>query len=264
MESPLLSVALGLVIGLSLGLLGGGGSILTVPALVYLIGLPVEVATGTSLAIVGMTAVAGAIGHGRAGRVALRPAIGFALASIAGSVAGSLLGRQVDEQLLLVLFAVVMIAAGLSMLRQRHLAATPPAPQGGWSAVRVGAVGFGVGMLTGFFGVGGGFVIVPALTLVLGLSMPRAVGTSLVVIALAAAAGLLMRVDAGGLDLGVTLLVVTGGLAGTVAGSHLTGAIPELRLRQSFAALVLVLAAVLLVQNAGPIGAVAWHGVLPR
>lgn len=262
MTMALLAVVLGLVIGLSLGLLGGGGSILTVPALVYLVGLPVEQATGTSLAIVGMTAVAGAAGHFRAGRVALRPALGFGVASVGGAVVGSLLGQRVDGHLLLLLFALLMIVAGLSMLRGRVAVTAAPAAHGVWSVVRVGAVGFGVGVLTGFFGVGGGFLIVPALTLVLGLSMRRAVGTSLVVIALASAAGLLTRLGAGGLDIGVTLLVVMGGLAGTLLGSHLAGSVPESRLRQSFAALVFALAAFLLVRNVGAIGVVAWHGLI--
>ena len=118
MATAMLSVLLGTIIGLSLGMLGGGGSILTVPALVYLVGLPVADATGTSLAIVAITALIGAVGHHRANRVALRTAAGFGAAGMAGSVVGSLLGRRVDGSLLLLLFALLMIAAGLSMLRQ--------------------------------------------------------------------------------------------------------------------------------------------------
>ncbi len=114
-----LSAALGMGIGLSLGLLGGGGSILTVPALVYLVGLSAEQATGASLVIVGLTALAGAWRHGRAGRVALRAALPFAVAGIPGSLTGSLLSRGVRPDLLLALFALVMAAAGMAMWRRR-------------------------------------------------------------------------------------------------------------------------------------------------
>jgi uncharacterized membrane protein YfcA len=254
MVIALASVGLGLVIGLSLGLLGGGGSILTVPALVYVIGLPVAEATGTSLAIVGTTALIGAAGHYRAGRVDVRAALGFGLASMVGAVGGSLLGKRVDGELLLALFALLMIAAGLAMLRgkQTGAAARPP---GDWALLRVGVAGLAVGVLTGFFGVGGGFVIVPALTLVLGLPMRLAIGTSLVVIALASAAGLVTHLGTGALDPLVTACFIAGGLAGALAGSRLAGIAPERTLRRGFAALVFVLAGYLLVRNHGAFAA---------
>lgn len=249
MTTALLSVALGMVIGLSLGLLGGGGSILTVPALVYLVGVPVAQATGTSLAIVGLTALFGAVGHYRAGRAALRAGLGFGAASIAGSVAGSLLSRHVPAHVLLVLFAGLMIAAGVAMLRRRAVPETATPVRRPRSRIQVGAAGSGVGMLTGFFGVGGGFVIVPALTLVLGLPMRLAVGTSLVVIAIASAAGLMTHLGSGALDVVTTLFFVTGGLAGTLIGARLAGVVSERLLRRAFAVLVFTLAAYLLARN---------------
>jgi uncharacterized membrane protein YfcA len=250
MDTALVSVALGVTIGLSLGLLGGGGSILTVPALVYLIGLPAARATGTSLAIVGATALIGAARHHAAGRVDLRAALGFGSASMAGAVAGSLLGRGIAADLLLTLFALLMLAAAGAMLRPPRVAPGEP-PRGAWALARVAAVGGAVGVVTGFFGVGGGFLIVPALVLVLGLPMRRAVGTSLIVIALASAAGLVTHLGAGAIDLRVTLLFVAGGVIGIVAGTCWAGRLPETQLRRSFAALVVVLAAFLLVRN-GP------------
>lgn len=255
MSTALLSVGLGIVIGLSLGLLGGGGSILTVPALVYLVGVPVAQATGTSLAIVGATALIGASGHARAGRVALRPALGFGAASVAGAIAGSLAGKRVDGELLLSLFALVMIAAGIAMLRRRDPriqdAHVPVHP------LQVGTAGFATGLLTGFFGVGGGFVIVPALTMVLGLSMPVAVGTSLVVIAIASAAGLATHLGAGAIAVAVTVYFVLGGIAGTLVGSRLAGRVPERTLRRGFATLVFVLASYLLIRNHAAFGVLA-------
>lgn len=254
MEMVAVAMVLGAGIGLLLGMLGGGGSILTVPALVYIMGVPVAQATGTSLAIVGTTAVAGAIRHHRAGRVALRAALPFGAVSVAGSVAGSLLGGRIPGDLLLALFAFVMIAAGLAMLRRQAVTIAESAERPAVPAVRVAAAGFGVGLLTGFFGVGGGFVIVPALTMVLGLNMATAIGTSLVVIAIASAAGLIIHVGAGAFDPAVTALFVVGGVAGIVAGSHVAGRLPERSLRTGFATLVFLLAAYLLVRNHAALG----------
>ncbi len=257
MAIALVSLLLGTIIGLSLGMLGGGGSILTVPALVYLVGIPVAQATGTSLAIVGATAFVGAVRHQRAGRVALRAALGFGVASVLGAVAGSLLGKHVPGGLLLVLFAFLMVAAGVLMLRHRTERASIPGLRRAASSIKVGLAGLGVGLLTGFFGVGGGFVIVPALTMVLGLPMATAIGTSLVVIAMASAAGLVTHLSAGALNVSVTLFFLLGGIAGSLAGVHLAGRLPEPTLRRSFALLVFVLAGYLLFRNHAAIGVLA-------
>ena len=218
----MLAVAIpaGVLIGLALGALGGGGSILTVPALVYLLDQSPHEATAGSLLIVGITALAGMLAHWRSGRVRVAQGVVFGVLGIAGSYAGSRLSAHVDPNVLLTAFAVLIVVAALAMLRRRRGPAPHPAPAdpvgpaprpafvgpsvGGSSvttleraappklllrvdrrrAVKVVAAATVVGLLTGFFGVGGGFVIVPALVLVLGFEMPVAVGTSLLVIAI--------------------------------------------------------------------------------
>lgn len=176
---------------------------------------------------------------------------------MAGSVAGSLLGKRVAGDLLLVLFALVMVAAGVMMLRQRATADADLAGHPPVDPIRVGLAGVGVGLLTGFFGVGGGFVIVPALTMVLGLPMATAIGMSLVVIAMASAAGFVTHLGTGAIDLTVTLFFMLGGLAGSFTGSHLAGRLPERALRRGFAVLVFALAAYVLIRNHAAIGVLA-------
>ena len=210
-----IAVAAGLLIGVLLGALGGGGSILTVPVLVYLLHQEPHAATAGSLLIVGITAAAGMIAHRRAGRVRLAPGIAFGVLGVAGSYAGTRLSSSVPPGLLLSLFAGLMLAAAAAMLRRRGTAGrrepaagSPPVSvqasgrQPAWRpggstvlrrVLKIIAAATGVGLLTGFFGVGGGFVIVPALVLVLGFDMPAAVGTSLLVIAINSAAALAAR-----------------------------------------------------------------------
>ncbi len=248
MSSFVLLALLGAGIGLSLGLLGGGGSLLTVPALVYLAGLSAEQASTTSLVIVGVTALAAALRHGHAGRVALRAALPFAAASIPAALAGSLLSRGFPSGVLLVLFALVMLAAGVAMWQRRTAAIEDVVGRRSAPLWKVIVAGAGAGLLTGFFGVGGGFVIVPALTMVVGLPVTTAAGTSLAVIAIASAAGLVGRWG-GGIAPGVTLAFVAGGVAGSQAGALLAGRLPERALRRGFALLVFALAAFLLVEN---------------
>ena len=212
-----IAVSAGLLIGLLLGALGGGGSILTVPVLVYLLHQEPHAAAAGSLIIVGITAAAGMIAHRRAGRVRLASGIAFGVLGVAGSYAGTRLSSSVPPDLLLSPFAGLMLAAAAAMLRRRRgtagqrgsaggspLAAAQASGRrmarlrhGGSSVLRRGltviAAATGVGLLTGLFGVGGGFVIVPALVLVLGFDMPAAVGTSLLVIAINSAAALAAR-----------------------------------------------------------------------
>lgn len=251
MTQLILPLIFGALIGLSLGLVGGGGSILTVPILVYAIGQPAHVATTTSLAIVGTNALVGVIGHARSGNVLLKTGLAFGAAGFLGAVAGTWLNRRVPGQLLLALFAFVMLAAAAAMLRKRS--ATPVATGGedynarGW--LKLVLSGLGTGLMTGFFGVGGGFVIVPALVLILGLPMRAAVGTSLLIIALNSASGLIARFGSGGLDWGVTLLFILGGAAGVALGVRLAGRLPQRRLTQSFAGLIVLVAAYVLYRS---------------
>jgi uncharacterized membrane protein YfcA len=244
-----LGLGLGALIGLSLGLLGGGGSILTVPALVYVMGLSVPSATGTSLVIVGANALVGAAAHHRAGRGRWRTGLAFGGAGIAGALAGAWLNHRVPGPAVLFGFAVLMLVAAGAMLRPPP-APTTPRPQTPRSVAKLVATGLAVGTLTGFFGVGGGFLIVPALTLVLGLPMREAVATSLVAIAVTSAAGLAGHLRYGAIDPAVAGLFLVGGAAGVAAGARWAGIFPERRLRRWFAVLVAALALYLLYRNA--------------
>jgi uncharacterized protein len=239
-EQVPLILAFGVLVGLSLGLVGGGGSILTVPILVYVLGESVHLATGTALAIVGANALIGAWEHDRAGRVRMPVALAFGGVGILGALAGSWLNHLAPERAVLIGFALLMLAASTAMARVRLGDRTAaPRPRISW---RVVLAGLGVGVLTGFFGVGGGFLIVPALVLILGLPMREAVGTSLVVIAINAAAALIGHLRFGGIDLEVTALFIAGGAVGSILGSRLSGRIDERRLRQGFAAMVVLIA----------------------
>jgi len=245
-----LSILLGALIGLSLGLVGGGGSILTVPVLVYTIGQPVQAATTTSLAIVGLNALIGMAGHARKHRVGFRTGLIFGVVGIGGALVGSWLNTFIPARLLLVLFALIMLIAAVAMLRRRGEPSETGKVHDGARSARewsmIAASGTVVGLMTGFFGVGGGFVIVPALVLVLGLSMRLAVGTSLLIIAINSAVSLAAHLRTGSLDLAITGLFVLGGLVGALVGVSLAGRVPPRRLTQIFAALIVVVAGYIL------------------
>jgi uncharacterized protein len=265
----MLSVAVpaGLLTGLLLGALGGGGSILTVPVLVYLLGQEPHAATAGSLIIVGITAAGGMIAHWRAGRVRLAPGIAFGVLGVAGSYAGTRLSSSVPPDLLLSLFAALMLAAAAAMLRRRRgTAGSPPAaaqapgrrtarPRQGVSSVlrrglTVVAAATGVGLLTGFFGVGGGFVVVPALVLVLGFDMPAAVGTSLLVIAINSAAALAARLGSQvSLDWPLLAVFTAAALAGVLAGNRVASRVDASRLTTAFTVLLVAVAACLLARS---------------
>jgi hypothetical protein len=237
----------GLVIGLALGLLGGGGSILLVPILVYIIGLDAHAAVASSLAIVGINAAIGAVMHWRAGHVQVRQSLVFGAAGMAGAFVGAQFTQFVSDALLMVFFALLMLVVGALMLhplpvREQETPATPV----WWRTLLAGT---SVGVLTGFLGVGGGFLIVPALVLVMGMSMSMAVGSSLLVIVLNAAAGLLGHMQAGALDWGIILVFTLAGVAGLSLGTSLNRQWSPVRLRQIFAGMVMALASVLFVVN---------------
>jgi hypothetical protein len=252
------AIPAGLLIGLSLGALGGGGSILTVPALVYLLHQQPHAATTGSLIIVGITALAGVIAHQRAGRVRIAQGVTFGVLGVAGSFAGTRLSAGVAPDLLLTLFAVLMLAAATAMLRRRRrggppaAAARPPSARAPGrrhaglvvrGGVKIVAAATAVGLLTGFFGVGGGFVIVPALVLALGFEMPAAVGTSLLVIAINSAASLAARF--GGhvhLDWPLLLTFLAAALAGTFAGNQAASRVDATRLTAAFSVLLAAVA----------------------
>jgi uncharacterized membrane protein YfcA len=237
----LLASPLGFVIGVSLGALGGGGSILAVPALVFAAGQDPREATTTSLLLVGVAAVVGMGAHWRAGRVRVGTGLLFGLAGVGGSLAGSALNKAIDPDLLLLGFAGLVLVAAWRMLTgcptctnvgEQIAIARPAAARPASTLVadprielRIVAVvllaGTGVGFVTGLFGVGGGFVIVPALTLGLKLPMPQAIGTSLLVIAVNAAVGLAGRLATTGIDWAVTAPFTVAAVAGVLTGGRL-------------------------------------------
>jgi uncharacterized protein len=235
--------------GLSLGLVGGGGSILAVPVLVYVLGEGVREATTASLLIVGMTALGGALDHARAGRVRFRTALAFASSGVFGSLAGTLLNRVASPRAILFLFGLLLLAAAGAMLRR-------PEPRDrlhegrAHSWMRVLPLGFVVGVLTGFFGVGGGFLIVPALAIVLGLPTAIAIGTSLLVISIVSAVAFAAHLATGTIDWAVAGTFTAAGLVGAVIGSRLVGRVPAIRLRQLFASMTTAVAVALIVVNA--------------
>lgn len=248
MTTSMLALLLGALIGLSLGMLGGGGSILTVPALVYLLGQDPHAAVSASLVIVGLNATTGALLHRRAGNVRMRSALLFGGSGLLAAFAGARLSALLPGPLLLVLFALLMLVVATFMLRG---AATAPvadrhAAPVGWK-VLLG--GLAVGFLTGFLGVGGGFLIVPALVLILGMPMRDAVGSSLVVIALNSAAGLLGHLGEHGVSWLLVGLLLAGGLPGLLVGARLAQRLPIARLRQGFAVMVVLLGVTLLAIN---------------
>ena len=243
-----LGLVLSLAIGLSLGLLGGGGSILTVPVLHYALGLGVHDAIGASLFVVGVTSSVALVPHARAGQVRWRTGLAFGTASMVTAFAGGRLGALLPGPILIAAFALIMIAAGIAMLARAR------APQRLRAAEHVHlpralAAGLGVGLVTGVLGAGGGFVIMPALTLLGGLAVREAVATSLLVIAMNTFAGLAgsaahMHVDAGILA-AVTALAIAGSLVGARIGRRL----PAHHLQRAFGWFVIVVAAVILLRE---------------
>ncbi len=243
MGTLILALVVGAISGLLLGLVGGGGSILTVPALVYLLGQRVGPATTISLAVVGLNAAFGGWQKYRKqpGSIRLDYALSMALSGLVGAQAGNWLNKTLPERVTLGGFALLMIMVAGLMLRPPKLSPARPEElpllRKNW--LRVGSIGLGLGFLTGLFGVGGGFLIVPALVLLLDFPMHYATGTSLVVIALNSVSALIGRWPLTGFDTGLTLTLVISGIAGTWAGSRLSDRIPDKILRKVFAWLVI-------------------------
>jgi hypothetical protein len=217
----LLALALSSLIGVSLGLLGGGGSILALPVLVYVAGLDVHAAIGASLAIVGATALVGGLVHARRGRADVRAAALFGVAGMLGSPLGAQATRLVPGRVLLLLFAGLMLVVASFMLRGR--APVRPGRPGPHRAA-IPLAGFGVGVLTGFLGVGGGFLIVPALLLLADVPIHRAVGSSLLVIAANSAAGVVGHLRLGRMPLGLTAAFTAAAILGALVGVRWAGA----------------------------------------
>ena len=243
---------LGLVLGLLLGLLGGGGSILAVPALVYGAGLPVAAAVTTSLVVVGLSSVSAVLP--RLGQVQWRLAAVIGAAGAVAAFGGAAVNRLLDPRWVLVGFAALMIAAGIRMLTgdKDDTGGACALPSGGvnWRRClsRSVPVGLAVGFLTGLFGVGGGFLIIPALVLTLGLPMSTAVPTSLVIVALNSASGFVAHLGDTAIDYGLAGVFAATAVLGSLAATRIAGRLPADRLRRWFAYLVFGTAAFVLIQ----------------
>jgi hypothetical protein len=237
-------------IGLSLGLLGGGGSILTVPIFVYVLGYAAKPAIAMSLPVVGATSLVGALGHWRAGNVNLRQALSFGVVAMVGAYAGARLAVLVSGVVQLTLLAIVMLGAAMSMLRPTAArAATVDAePVSRWLVL---IVGLGVGMLTGLVGIGGGFLIVPALVILARLPMKQAVGTSLVVIAMNSASGFAGYLGQVEVPWGFMAAFTAVAIGGILAGTYLVRFVSQQALKRAFAIFLLLMSGVILYQNRG-------------
>lgn len=235
-----LAAALALVIGLTLGLLGGGGSILTLPVLVYVLHVDPKQAIASSLLVVGTTALASAAAHARAGNVDYRTGAMFGVAGMAGAFGGGRVAGHLPGELLLGGFAAVMLVTAIAMMRPRREPAAGEVRRA--SPVRVIGAGLAVGALSGLVGAGGGFLVVPALALFGGLTMRRAIGTSLMVIALQSFAGFAGHVTHTHIDWPLTALVAGLAVVGSLAGARLAHLLSTAALRRGFAWFVLAMA----------------------
>ncbi|SFF43325.1 sulfite exporter TauE/SafE family protein [Blastococcus tunisiensis] len=244
-----LTVALAVVVGVTLGVLGGGGSILMAPLLVYVAGMDAKEAIAASLVVVGVTAAVSVIGHARAGRVRWRTGLLFGSAGMAGALAGGFVGGHLPGQLLMIAFALMMVATAVAMLRGRK----DVDPSRAHTELPVGRVlvdGVVVGLVTGLVGAGGGFLVVPALALLGGLPMGVAVGTSLLVIAMKSFAGLSGYLATVSIEWPLVAAITVAAVAGSLVGARLVDRIPADVLRRAFGWFVLAMGAFVLVQEA--------------
>ena len=247
----ILGFALAALIGLSLGLLGGGGSTLTVPVFVYVLGFAPKDAIAMSLPVVGVTSLVGAASHWRSGNVQVRTALLFGVVAMAGSyLAARFLAPLMSGALQLALLAIVMLAAAISMFRSagRKPKVSEEAPRP-LALPLLGGVALLVGAMTGIVGIGGGFLIVPALVLLARVPMKEAVGTSLLVIAMNTTSGYVgyagRTTMAWGFLAGFTLVAI----AGILAGARLVQYVSQSQLKRAFAVFLIAIGAFVLIQN---------------
>ncbi|NUP08960.1 MAG: sulfite exporter TauE/SafE family protein [Polyangiaceae bacterium] len=250
MVALILPALLAILVGVALGLLGGGGSILTVPILVYAAKLPAHEAIATSLFVVGTTSVAALVPHARAGRVRYETGAIFGAASMVGAFASGKAAHYIPAGVLLVAFAVMMAVTAAAMMRNARR--EPREPDGAerrtlWKILVEGLV---VGAVTGLVGAGGGFLVVPALVLLGGLPMRDAIGTSLLVIAMKSFAGFAGYLTSVTIDWTIASVVAGAAVVGSFAGAGLVKRIPQATLRRGFAWFVVAMALFILVQEA--------------
>ncbi|MCA1716094.1 MAG: sulfite exporter TauE/SafE family protein [Actinobacteria bacterium] len=246
---------LAVFMGLALGLLGGGGSILAVPILVYVLGFGAKEAVAASLVVVGVTSLFGAAEHWREGHIRFRVALVFGSFAAAGAYLGAQLAGFLSGAVQLSLFAVVMLVAAFFMFRDNG-----PSEDGkdsssdgamGRLLLWLAAPGLGVGVLTGLVGVGGGFLIVPALVLIAEVPMEAAVGTSLLIIAMNSFAGFAGYLGEAEIQWGLMTLFTVLAVVGSFAGAYLVQFVPQSALKRSFAVLLVIMAGFIFYENRG-------------
>jgi uncharacterized membrane protein YfcA len=243
----------GVAVGFTLGLVGGGGSILAVPLMVYVVGVKSpHIAIGTSALAVAANALAGLANHARNGNVNWRCGATFATAGVVGALAGSTAGKAMDGESLLFLFALLMIVVAVAMFRGRAADGPESVACNRDNAAKVVSYGFGTGALSGFFGIGGGFLIVPALVASTSMAVYRAIGTSLVAVSAFGIATAASYAFSGLVDWGVAATFIGGGMIGTIAGTVLSRRLSAQkgRLNSLFSALILAVAIYMLARSA--------------
>jgi uncharacterized protein len=248
----LLGLASGMLVGFSLGLVGGGGSILAVPLMVYVVGVPdAHLAIGTSAIAVATNAAVNLSNHARGGTVVWSCALVFAAAGVAGAFAGSLLGKMLDGQKLLALFALVMLVIAMLMLKTRSRIGEPDVKMSMVNLPAILGLGLATGTLSGFFGIGGGFLIVPALMLATGMSIMNAVSSSLVAVTAFGMTTALSYAWSGLVSWGLACLFIAGGVAGGLAGTRAARHLSARRgaLNIVFAAVIIAVALYMLARN---------------
>ncbi len=249
----ILAACSGVLVGFTLGLVGGGGSILAVPLMVYVVGVKSpHIAIGTSALAVAANALAGLANHARNGNVNWGCGATFAAAGVGGALAGSMLGKAIDGQKLLFLFALLMIVVAGAMYRTRSADGPESVVCNRDKLPKVLSFGFGTGALSGFFGIGGGFLIVPALVASTSMAIYRAVGTSLVAVAAFGITTALSYAASGLLDWVLAGVFIAGGLIGSYAGTATSRrmAAHKGRLNTLFSGLILAVALYMLARSA--------------
>lgn len=261
MSTVVVGYVMAVVIGLSLGLVGGGGSILAVPVLVYLMGITPKTAIAMSLVIVGTVSFLGAIPHWRLGNVCFQTALLFAPAAMLGTYLGARLAAlpAIDDTIQMGLFAATMLLAAVLMIRKSDRSSSDaiasedqdshPTSQHHYLWVWIAIEGFGVGVLTGLVGVGGGFAIVPALVLLGNIPMQQAVGTSLPIVALKSLTGFLGYLGQVELDWQLMVSFTMAASGGTLLGVYLVPSLKAQQLQKGFGCFLLLLTGFILWQN---------------
>ncbi len=252
----LFGILSGILVGFSLGLVGGGGSILAVPLMVYLVGVPnAHVAIGTSAFAVAANAASGLVNHARNGTVKWRCALVYATSGVAGALAGSTIGKALDGQKLLFLFAIVMFGVGAIMIRGRRNVGNPGAQCNRSNAPKVLGYGAGTGLFSGIFGIGGGFLIVPGLVASTGMPIVNAIGSSLVAVTAFGLTTSLNYAFFGLVDWPLALVFIVGGLAGGFTGATAAKRLAATHglLNTLFATMIFVVATYMLWRSAAAI-----------